>query len=177
MLDDIMLREDLPDDWAEAEIRRGAHEWPSGDVPRARVRVGDHSKPELLVRRLKAFAELVGMFYNSMVADQLVTLASDFAFLADKRANGRRVYPLVMLSVAYETLMFKFMVAVRSQAIKLIFHLEHMQKSVVRPHLFTNLRLAMMGRDENRGMAFVWPSFFMNALQSFLLPHHSRGML
>ena len=67
-----------------------------------------------------------------------------------------------MLSVAYETPMFKFMVAVRSQAIKLIFHLEHMQKSVVRPHLFTNLRLTMMGRDENRGMAFVWPSFFMN---------------
>ena len=54
-----------------------------------------------------------------------------------------------MLSVTYETPMFKFVVQLRSQAIKLLYHLEHTQKSVARPHVFQALRMVMKGRDKN----------------------------
>ena len=52
ILGDIVLKEDKPDDWADAEIQRGLLVWPSGNAQRARVHVGDHTKPETLVRRI-----------------------------------------------------------------------------------------------------------------------------
>ena len=79
-------------------------------------------------RRIKAFAEVAGLFYNDVFQDQLESLASDLESLAKQRANSRRVCPLVMLSVAYEALMNKFIVQLRSQAMELLFQLEHMQK-------------------------------------------------
>ena len=136
--------------------------WPSGNAQRARVRVGDHTKAETLVRRIKAFAELAGMFYNDVFQDQLEVLASGVESLAKQRANSRRVYPLVMLSVTYETLMFKFVVQLRSQAMKLLYHLEHMQKPVARPHVFQALRMVMKGRDKDFDMAWSWPSHLMD---------------
>ena len=162
MLDDIVLKEDMPDDWAEAEIQRGPLVWPSGNAQRSRVRVGDHTKSETLVRRIKAFAEVAGMFYNDVFQDQLEVLASDFESLAKQRANSRRIYPLVMLSVTYETLIYKFVVQLRSQAMKLLYHLEHMQKSVARPHVFQALRMVMKGRDKDFDMAWTWPSHLMD---------------
>ena len=162
LLDDIVLKEDMPDEWADAEILRGPLVWPSGNAMRSRVRVGNHTKAETLVRRIKAFAEVAGMFYNDVFQGQLEVLASDFESLAKQRANSRRIYPLVMLSVAFETLMFKFVVQLRSQAMKLIYHLEHMQKSVVRPHVFQALRMVMKGRDKDFDMAWTWPSHFMD---------------
>ena len=73
----------------------------------------------------------LGMLYNDVFQDQLEVLASDFESLAKQRANSRRIYPLV----TYETLIYKFVVQLRSQARKLLYHLEHMQKSVARPHV------------------------------------------
>ena len=136
--------------------------WPSGSAPRARVRVGDHSKAETLVRRIKAFAEVTGMFYNGVFQDQMKSLPSDFESRAKQRANPRRVYPLVMLSVTYETLIYKFVVQLWSQAMKLLYHLEHTQKSVARPHVFQALRMVMKGRDNDYAMAWVWPSHLMD---------------
>ena len=42
----LALKEDMPENWAETEELRGAHVWPTGDVPRPRVRVGAHTKEE-----------------------------------------------------------------------------------------------------------------------------------
>ena len=74
MLDDLVLREDMNDGWALAEQQRGQHKWPSGDVPRRRVCVGGTDKPreykpETVVEKMKAFAELVRMFYNEKLAE------------------------------------------------------------------------------------------------------------
>ena len=72
------------------------------------------------------------------------------------------MYPLVLLSVTYETLIYKFVVQLRSQAMKPLYHLEHMQKSVARPHVFQALRMVMKGRDKDFDMAWSWPSHLMD---------------
>ena len=159
MLDDLVLREDMDDNWAWAEQQRGQHKWPSGDVPRRRVRVGGADKekeykPETVVKKIRAFAELVRMFYNSKLAEQLETLATDFGALAAYRVSNVRKYPLVLLVSCYESLMFSYVLGVRLQINDLINHLEHMGKSVRRQHIQGNLRLAMAGRSADREMAF-----------------------
>ena len=74
VLDDLVLREDMDDGWLLAEQQRGQHDWPTGDVPRRRVCVGGTDKPreykpETVVEKMKAFAELVRMFYNEKLAE------------------------------------------------------------------------------------------------------------
>ena len=140
MLDDLVLREDMDDGWALAEQQRGQHRWPSGDVPRRRVRVGGADKEkeyksETVVKKMRAFAQLVRMFYNVQLAEQLETLATGFGALAAYRVSNVRKYPLVLLVSCYEPLMFSYVLGVRLQINNLINHLEHMGKSVRRQHI------------------------------------------
>ena len=107
----------MDDGWALAEAQRGAHKWPTGDVARRRVRVGGADKPETVVKKMKAFVELVRMFYNASLADQLEVLADDFGMLAAVRVNQVRKYPLVLLVNCYESLMYQYMLGVRCIAI------------------------------------------------------------
>ena len=142
------------------EAQRGQHKWPTGDVARRRVRVGGADKPETVVKKMKAFAELVRMFYNASLANQLEVLADDSGTLAAVRVNQVRKYPLVLLISCYESLMFSYVLGVRLQINQLINHLEHMGKFVRKQHIQGNLRLAMAGRGADREMAFSFPAFF-----------------
>ena len=122
-------------------------------------------KPETVMKKMRAFAQLVRMFYNSNLADQLETLATDFGTLAAYRVSNVRKYPLVLLVSCYESLMFSYVLGVRLQINDLINHLEHMGKSVRRQHIQGNLRLAMAGRTSDRQMAFDWPIHFESVLE------------
>ena len=80
--------------------------------------------------------------------------AVGFKRLAEERINNFRSYPLEVLAVAFEMLMHNFIFKVRSQCRKLIFGIERSRKSTKRPHIFGHLRMAMLGRDENRSRRF-----------------------
>jgi hypothetical protein len=170
VLDDIVLKEDIPKDWAKREAMRENYSWPNGDVARPRVRVRQQMKPETFVRRIKVLAEVVRMLYNPHMATQLEELAPDFGDLAEIRQGGDvEKYPLVVLAAAFEFLMFRCIIQLRQQASDFLLFLEIAQKDTRRPHVFTNLRMMMLGRDPENRMAWVWPSHFM------LAPHHASG--
>ena len=118
------------------------------------------------MKKMNAFAELVRMFYNASLADQLEVLADDFGKLAAVRVNQERKYPLVLLVNCYEALVYQYMLGVRLQINRPIGHLEHMGKSVRKQHIQGNLRLAMAGRSADREMAFKFPVFFYDLLAS-----------
>ena len=161
VLDDLVLKEDIESDWASRSSARSNHVWPAGDVARARVRVGHYDKASSFVRKVRGMAAVFEMFYNSVIATQLRDGAVVFEALAVERVNGRPKHPLIVLAVAFETLMNRFIISIRSQLTKLVLGMERTRKSTKRPALFSNLRLAMNGRDENRGRCFVWPCSFV----------------
>ena len=161
VLDDLVLKEDIDSGWASRPSARSNHVWPAGDVARDRVRVGHYDKASSFVRKVRGMAAVFEVFYNSVIATQLRDAAVVFEALAVERANGRPKHPLIVLAVAFETLMNRFIISIRSQLTKLVLGMERTRKSTKRPALFTNLRLAMNGRDENRGRCFVWPCSFV----------------
>ena len=116
------------------------------------------------VKRIGALGDLVTMLYNTAWGGQIKRAAAGFKSLAEERINNFRSYPLDVLAVAFEKLMHNFIFKVRTQCRKLIFGIERSRKSTKRPALFTNLRLAMHGRDENRSRMFTWPASFSDVL-------------
>ena len=161
VLDDLILKEDIDSGWASRPSARSNHVWPAGDVARDCIRVGHYDKASSFVRKVQGMAAVFGVLCNSVVATQLADAAVVFEALVLERANGRPKHPLVVLVVAFETLMNRFIMSIRSQLTKLILGMERTRKSTRRPALFSNLRLAMNGRDENRGRCVVWPCSFV----------------
>ena len=164
VLSDLVLREDIDDNWATQAKARSNHVWPSGDVPRPRVRIGNYAKETDLINRIDALADLVTMLYNTEWGRQVKLAAVGFKRLAEERINNFRSYPLGVLAVAFEKLMHNFIFKVRSQCRKLIFGIERSRKRTKRPHIFSHLRLAMLGRDEHRSRLFEWPVSFRDVL-------------
>ena len=102
-----------------------------------------YDKAPSFVRKVRGMAAVFEVFYNSVIATQLTDAAVVFEALAVERVNGRPKHPLVVLAVAFETLMNRFIISIRSQLTKLILGMERTRKSTKRPALFSNLRLAM----------------------------------
>ena len=164
VLSDVVIREDIDDDWATQANARSNHVWPSGDVPRPRVRIGNYAKETDLVKRIDALADLIAMLYNSGWGRQVKLAAVGFKSLAEEPINNFRFYPLGVLAVAFEKLMHNFIFKVRTQCRKLIFGIERSRKSTKRPHIFSHLRVAMLGRDEHRSRMFEWPASFRDVV-------------
>ena len=101
------------------------------------------------------------MLYSPHMATQLEELASDFGDLAEMRQGGDvEKYPLVVLAAAFEFLVFRYIIQLRQQASDFLLFLEGAQKDTRRPHVFTNLRMMVLGRDPENRMAWVWSSHF-----------------
>ena len=155
VLNDLALKEDIPEEWYMASSLTKHHVWPAGNVPRSKMRVGGYSKAEDFIKQIRALAMVVREFYNEV--------SEGFATLAAVRDEGEHVvWPLDLLAVSFEKLMQQFILCVREQIMQLLITLEQTRKDTKRPNLFTNLRLLMLSRDHAMRIAFVVPGSFVN---------------
>ena len=99
VLDDLKLKEDISDDWHRpADVRQ--NHWPAGNMARSRVQqIGGYEKQEEdFLKKLRAFAEVAGVFYNSKWGAKIKMMAADFKVLAEIREEGHAVYPIELLA-------------------------------------------------------------------------------
>ena len=128
VLNDLKLEVDMPDDWHRSATVRQNHTWPAGNVARSRVQIGGYEKQEDFLKRLRAFAEVVDVFYNSKWGAEIKMMAADFKILAEIREEGHAVYPVELLACAFEELMHQFILGVRKQTMECLLTMEATRK-------------------------------------------------
>ena len=134
---DLKLKEDIPDDLHRSADVRQNHIWPAGNVARSRVQIGGHEKQEDFLKKLRGFAEVVEVFYNSKWGAEVKMMAADFRVLAEIREEGHAVYPVELLACAFEKLMHQLILGVRKQTMECLLTMEATRKDTKRSHLFT----------------------------------------
>ena len=162
VLNGLKLKEAIPDDWRRSADVRQNHVWPAGNVARSRVQIGGYEKQEDFFKKLRAFAEVVEVFYNAKWGAEIKIMAADFKVLAKIRKEGHAVYPIELLACAFEKLMHQFVLGARKQTTECLLTMEATRNDTKRPHMFTNLRVLMLSRRLDRSMAFQMPTSFVD---------------